>query len=560
MQADKAPVTTETIRTVNGSRHRWTMRHRHDDDVEVSRVAVADVGDKTATGRSSPPEQLRADGGTPSPVPADLIVVSNRQPYRHERDDDGTVVVRKPTGGLTAGLDPVMRTTGGTWVAWGDGDADREVTDDDGRVAVPPNTADQYTLHRVWLSEAAVEGHYTGYSNRVLWPLCHDLPEHLECRDGDREWYRRVNRAFADATLEHVDAHSVVWLQDYHLGLAPAMIRDDAPTGATLAQFWHIPWPTPETFGTCPNARELLDGLLGNDVLGFHTAEDVTDFLACVNTFLEGATVDHGTRSASYRGRETRVVATPMGVDAAAHAAEAEAGDGDCWRRLCDRYELPGDTPIVLGVDRLDYTKGIPERLAALERLFEIVPEWRESVTLLQKATPSRREIPAYAAFGERVRGHVDRINDRFGTADWTPVVYTEDFLTESDLATCYRHADVLVVSSLADGMNLVAQEYVAASIDGEGALVLSEAAGAAEGLGYPAYTVDPTDTDALASAIIDALEAPQGERRSRMAALRERVFERDLEWWMTEQFRHMGAVDETGNETEPRSDLFDPV
>ncbi|USZ72154.1 alpha,alpha-trehalose-phosphate synthase (UDP-forming) [Natronosalvus halobius] len=533
----------------------------------TERVAVAEsnqANDLRNAGR-----RVVTDGGVDFDAPESLLVVSNRQPYRHEwtdggvsdengnGDDDGNgdenedgndpgdrdVTVDEPTGGLTAGLDPVMRAIGGTWIAWGDGSADRAVTDENDRVDVPPGSDDQYTLRRVWLSDEAVDGYYTGYSNRVLWPLCHGMTELVESRPNDLEWYRHVNRQFADAVLEEATDESVIWLQDYHLGLAPSMIRAEAPAGATVAQFWHIPWPDPSSFAACPNARELLVGLLGTDVFGFHIERYGTAFLECVQETLPSATVDFGERTVEYDGHETRIVATPMGVDASSYEERAREIGADRWDSLRERYDIPDGCAVGLGVDRLDYTKGIPERLAALERLFEGYPEWRESFTFLQKATPSRTEIPSYDRLGRQVRSTVDRINERFGTDDWQPVVYTEDFLDRADLTTLYREADLLVVSSVRDGMNLVAQEYVASSVDGDGALVLSEHAGAADALGYPAFTIDPADTDRFARTIADALGTPKSERTTRMAALRTHVSDHDLEWWMSKQFAHIEAA-----------------
>ena len=496
---------------------------------------------------------LRTDGGRSGPLPDSLIVVSNRQPYRHEWEDSVSEVdsaptederhdisVAEPNGGLTAGLDPVMRTTGGTWIAWGDGNADRAVTDDTDCVAVPPGTDDQYTLRRVWLSEEAVDGYYTGYSNRVLWPLCHGLTDYVEFRPSDLEWYRRANRQFADAVLEQATDESVIWLQDYHLGLAPSMIREDLPSGATIAQFWHIPWPDLAAFRDCPNGRELLEGLLGNHLLGFHVERYGTNFLDCIDALVPGAAVDYRNRTVRYEGTVTEIVSTPMGVDADTYDERAREVPTDRWDALRERYDIPADCAVGLGVDRLDYTKGIPERLAALEHLFEAYPSWRESFTFVQKSTPSRTTIPAYERHGATVREAVDRLNERFGTESWRPVVYTEEVLDHADLTTLYREADVMIVSSLQDGMNLVAQEYVAASLENDGALVLSQETGAADVLGYPAHTVDPTDVKTFARTIADALSTTDGERRSRMAALRTHVFEYDLEWWMDEQFAHI--------------------
>nr|WP_193787520.1 trehalose-6-phosphate synthase [Natrialba hulunbeirensis] len=498
--------------------------------------------------------------------PDSLIVVSNRQPYRHTYDDetgvdDGTTIetedehdtdttdtsetagspppsisVDEPTGGLTAGIDPVLREANGTWIAWGDGDADFEVTDKRDCVRVPPDD-EAYTLRRIDLSEEAVDAYYRGFSNRVLWPLCHGFAELVEERSDDLEWYRTVNERFAAAVADHATEESVVWLQDYHFALAPRMIRQAIPDSASIAQFWHIPWPSPATFDYCPAGEEVLEGLLGNDLLGFHVERYANAFLDCVRRFLPDATVDHEQGTVQYNGQTTRVVATAMGVDAESYDRQARETDAAQLLSLFDRYDIPRNSAIGLGVDRLDYTKGIPERLTALERFFAENPSWHGDFTFIQKATPSRTEIPAYARHGDLVRSEVDRINRRFGTDDWQPIVYTEEYVEHDDLCALYRHADVMIVSPLIDGMNLVAQEYVAACVDTDGTLLLSDRAGAHERLCSHAVSIDPTDVSGFATAIDDALSMAPQERTARMNALRSSVFDGDIHNWMATQF-----------------------
>ncbi|MDQ2052073.1 trehalose-6-phosphate synthase [Natronolimnohabitans sp. A-GB9] len=510
--------------------------------------------------------QLRADGygrGTAdeeigaTSCPGSLIVVSNRQPYRHEyaeaagesddetamgdgdepidSSDERSITVDEPTGGLTAGLDPVVQATDGTWIAWGDGEADFAVADDQNCVAVPPDEA-AYTLQRIDLSEEAVESYYYGFSNRVLWPLCHGFTDLVSNRSNDFEWYRTVNERFADAVEAHATADSVVWLQDYHFALAPRMIRESVPPSTTVAQFWHIPWPTARTFQYCPAGGAILEGLLGNDLLGFHIDRYVEQFLDCVSRYLPAASVDRERRVVTYEGTTTRIVATPMGIDAASYDADARSESAGC-SSLFDRYDIDAGNVIGLGVDRLDYSKGIPERLAAIERFLERNPGWHGEFTFVQTATPSRTDIEAYQRHGDLVRSEAIRINRRFGTDDWNPIVYTEDYLSDAELCGLYRRADVMVVSPLVDGMNLVAQEYVASSVDGDGTLVLSEGTGAHETLGSHALSIDPTDTEGFAMQLEVATSMPSAERQHRMQTLRNRVFDRDLEWWMTSQF-----------------------
>ncbi|WP_049925576.1 alpha,alpha-trehalose-phosphate synthase (UDP-forming) [Halopiger goleimassiliensis] len=515
------------------------------------------------------------DGATP---PESLIVVSNRQPYRHEYADDAgesadgnggqqteeELTVDEPAGGLTAGLDPVVQAADGTWIAWGDGEADFDVTDEHNCVAVPPGD-ESYTLRRIDLSDEAVDSYYYGFSNQVLWPLCHEFPDLVRNRSNDLEWYRTVNERFADAVVEHADDESVVWFQDYHFALAPGIVQERTPRSTTVAQFWHIPWPTPETFQRCPAGGRLLEGLLGNDLLSFHVDRYVEQFLATVERFLPAATVDRERRLVHYGADPTRVVATPMGVDAASFDADARTLDPSTARAALDTCDVDPANVIGLGLDRLDYSKGIPDRLAALERFFQRNPEWRGEFTFVQKATPSRTEIPAYDRYGDLVRSEVERINSRFGTDDWNPIAYTEDYVPHEQLCALYRRADVMLVNPLLDGMNLVAQEYVAANVDGDGVLLLSDRAGAHERLGSHALTVDPTDEAGIARQLERAVSMPIQERQRRMETLRNRVFDGDLERWMETQFawiRRVHADDPTASEpdTDPDPDSREPT
>ena len=554
------------------------------------RLPTTTVSDRQYRTRASDRGRTDDASGDDGPsCPGSLIVVSNRQPYRHEFEDESvsdptssdegsslgtdgglarpnaqrSITVDEPTGGLTAGLDPVVQETDGTWIAWGDGDADFAVTDDDNCVAVPPDE-EAYTLRRLDLSEEAVDAYYYGFSNRVLWPLCHGFPDLIENRPTDFEWYQRVNKQFAEAVSENADENAVVWLQDYHLALAPRLIQESIPDSATVAHFWHIPWPTPETFRHCSGGGHLLEGLLGNDLLGFHVEGYADRFLDCVDRFLPAADVDRTRRTVRYDGRTTRVVATPMGVDAEAYDSDARSTDRDRLTALFEEYGIPQGTTLGLGLDRLDYTKGIPERLAALERFFERNPGWRGAFTFLQKATPSRTEIGTYQQYGDFVRSEVQRINRRFGTADWRPIVYTEDVLPREDLCTLYRHADAMVVSSLVDGMNLVAQEYVAASVDGDGALLLSNRVGAHERLGSHALTIDPANAAGIAAQLEYALSMSAHERQRRLNTLRQRVFSGDIQSWMATQFDWINRVHDksgrTGGRTDSESDSREPT
>lgn len=458
----------------------------------------------------------------------DLVVVSNRQPYSHNYED-GEVTVSRPAGGLTAGIDPVMRRTEGTWIAWGDGDADFEVAED-GRVRVPPDDP-AYTLSRVELSESDLEGYYYGYSNQALWPLCHGMIYPVRCDGRDFERYRAVNHRFAEAVTEEADEGSLIWFQDYHFGLAPRFVRDELPE-SLLTQFWHIPWPTADTFEVCPQADPLLDGLLANDLLVFHIPEYVENFLDCVERGVPEASVDREQRTIRRNGRTTTVRAFPLGIDAE-RTAEL-ANESGIWPDLAERYGID-DVTVALGVDRLDYTKGIPERIDAIERFFEENPEQRGEFTYVQNGSTSRSEIESYEYLQKRVDTAIGRVNRRFGAGDWQPIVRIDEMLPEEELYALYRHSDLALVSALRDGMNLVAKEYVASQLDDDGVLLLSEFAGAHEELGEGAVTINPFDTQDFAEAIERALSLSAAEREERMANQRERVGEYDLLAWMND-------------------------
>ena len=481
-----------------------------------------------------------------------LVVVSNRQPYSHHRED-GEVVVDRPAGGLTAALDPVMQAVEGTWVAWGDGDADREVVGPDDAVAVPPEDP-AYDIRRVWLAPEQIEGYYRGYSNQVLWPACHLDTAKIDARESYWRAYRETNDDFADAILDAIGdggrgsadgeaGDPVVWFQDYHLSLAPRRVREARPD-AFLAHFWHVPWPSWDGFRAVPQYEELLDGLLANDLVGFHTEAYCRNFLDCVEAATD-ARVDRGSRSVSYRGRRTFVRSFPLGIDARRQAALAESDEADeWWVEFRDEYDLRPDLDLAVGVERLDYTKGIEERLASLERFWETRPERRGELTYVQKGTESRSGIDAYDRLQDRVAGEIERINDRFATDDWTPIVSLTDHVPEAGLAALYREADLGLVTPVRDGMNLVAKEYVAAQTRDPGVLVLSELAGASDQLGDGATLVHPRDAVGVADAIEESLDLPREERRRRTADLQRAVHAEDVYGWLESTFETAAAIE----------------
>ena len=461
----------------------------------------------------------------------DLIVLSNREPYSHERDGDGIRVVRN-AGGLTVALDAVMQAMGGVWVAHGSGEADREVVDSADRVACPPGRP-RYQLRRLWLTHEETAGYYSGFSNSALWPLCHVA--YVRPRFSERDWaqYREVNRRFAEAAVEAAAGRpALVFIQDYHLALAAQNLRQARPE-LQVSHFWHIPWPNPEAFRVLPWGRELLEGLLANDVVGFHIRRHALNFLDTVAETRE-ARGDRERMAVDRGGRRTWVRSFAISVDADELGALAESPETvRAAEAIRGELGLAG-CRVVLGVDRLDYTKGLPERFAAYDRFLARHPEWQGRVAFLQVGVPSRIELPEYRAVGDSVRSWTRVLNRRYPRAAGPTAKLIEANLDFRELVPLYRLADVCMVTSLHDGMNLVAKEYVAASPDLEGALVLSPFTGAAREL-ERAWIVSPYDEEALADTLAAAIDADPEERRERMRALRETVLRHNIFDWTIE-------------------------
>ncbi|HEX5724807.1 MAG TPA: trehalose-6-phosphate synthase [Longimicrobiaceae bacterium] len=467
-----------------------------------------------------------------------LVVASNREPYEHRWAEVGEVEVRRPAGGLTSALDPVLQALGGTWVAWGSGEADAQSVDAENRVRVPPESP-SYTLRRVWLNQHDIHRYYLGFANQFLWPLCHLRPDLTRIRWRYWERYRRVNRRFAEAVLEEVRGkEAAVWFQDYHLALAPLLVRARRPDLA-LAHFWHIPFPPYDVFRLGPQASYLLRGLLANDLMGFHLPQFADNFLRCAAR-LAGAEVDWERRTATLDGHVCHVGAFPISIDVEQFRAAATVGDAEgMMRRFREKYAPPG-AALGIGIDRLDYSKGLLEKLKALELLWDRYPEFVERFTYVQIAVPSRSDIEAYDDLAQKVDRQVRGINELFGTPGWQPVHLVKQSLPVERLGPLYRLADLCLVSSLQDGMNLVAKEFVASQVDGRGVLLLSEFAGAAEELDG-ATLVNPYDPEECARALRDALTLPLHERAERMR--RQQASLRTIYDWMAETFTCWGEV-----------------
>ncbi len=458
-----------------------------------------------------------------------VVLLANREPYIHSRGADGAIRVQHPASGLVTALEPVMRACSGTWVAHGTGSADRDVVDRGDRVRVPPGE-ESYAIRRVWLSEREERGYYYGFSNEGLWPLCHLVYTRPVFRVQDWRDYETVNRRFADAVCEEVEGPDpIVLVQDYHFALAPRMIRDRLPR-ATIISFWHIPWPSADRFGVCPWHRELLDGILGSSIVGFHTQQHCNNFLEAVDRFLESR-IDRERMSVVLGGRESLVRPYPISIEWPNRWAIAAAPVEECRRAVFAELGLAPDALLGVGVDRLDYTKGIEDRLLAVERLLERFPAFRRRFTFAQLAAPSRTLIPQYRETNDRVEAIAARINERFAEGAWKPIAMLRSHHEPPAVFRYLRAADLCYVSSLHDGMNLVAKEFVAARDDERGVLVLSRFTGAARELGE-ALLVNPFDLEETSAALATALTMPAAEQAERMRALRAHVSEFNVYRW----------------------------
>jgi trehalose 6-phosphate synthase len=457
-----------------------------------------------------------------------FFVVANREPYVHQYVGN-RIQCLPPVSGMVSALDPILRACGGKWVAHGSGSADRKTADPQGRLRVPPDDP-LYTLRRVWLTKDQEDGYYNGLANQGLWPLCHTA--FTRPVFDPRHWptYREVNEIFAQATLEEAaDQPAFVFVQDYHFGLLPRMLKD-ANANLIVAQFWHIPWPGPQAFQTFPWKEQLLDGLLGNDLLGFHLRSHCLNFLETVERTLE-AKVDYERFEISRGGKTTVVRAFPISIDYGAHQVEAKS---DAVKKEIERWQhVVGLTNeyIGIGIDRIDYTKGIPERFRALDRFLEKNPDYRGKLTFVQIGVPSRTHVPAYQHLDDEIDQIVEDINWRWGYENWRPIVYLKRQFGHPEMMALHRMANFCVVSSLDDGMNLVAKEFVASRTDGDGSLILSQFTGAARELSG-ALQVNPFSADEMADAILHALTMGEDERRRRMQKMREAVSENNVYRW----------------------------
>ena len=458
-----------------------------------------------------------------------IIVVSNRQPYSHIAGENGAVHLQLPASGMVTALEPVIRACSGVWVAHGSGSADRAVVDRFDKVQVPPD-APSYALRRVWLTPEEERGYYYGFSNEGLWPLCHLAYVRPEFRLDDWEAYQAVNRKFAAVVAgEIAGERPVLMIQDFHFAVLPRLLRERVPN-ATIILFWHVPWPNPETFGVCPWKREILSHMLASDILGFHTRYHCQNFLATVDRFVE-CQIDHEHMTVTLHGHVCHVVPYPISIEWPPRwlAGALDVMTARSTVRL--RYGIAESTYLALGVERWDFTKGIIERFQALELLLSRDPASLGRITLLQVAAPSRSKLPAYRSLQQRTIEEAHRINGRFSTGGWQPIVLIGEHQEPEQVFELYRAADLCVVNSLHDGMNLVAKEFVASRDDEDGVLVLSTFAGASREL-VEALQVNPFDISETAEAIGVAQRMKREERRNRMRLLRRTVKENNVYRW----------------------------
>ncbi len=458
-----------------------------------------------------------------------VIIVANREPYIHELSKDGAITIRHPASGLVTALEPIMRACSGVWIAQGSGSADRQAADQDGRVRVPPGE-ESYVIRRVWLSEEEEKGYYYGFANEGLWPLCHIAHARPIFRREDWEHYQAVNQKFAEALFAEADSEDpVVLVQDYHFALVPSLIRARLPR-ATVIVFWHIPWPNSERLAVCPWQNELLEGMLGASILGFQTQFHCNNFVDSVDRFLE-ARIDREQNAVVQHGRSTLVRPYPISLEWPVRWLRTVPSTDECRASVFDELGLAPNTLLGLGVDRLDYTKGIEERLLTVERLLERFPEFRGRFTFVQLASPSRTVIDRYRELNESVEQVAARINERFGQESYLPIIVRRAYYEPPTVFRYYRAADVCYVSSLHDGMNLVAKEFVAAREDERGVLVLSQFTGAAMEL-TEALIVNPYDLDEASSALSTALRMSLDEQRDRMRSMRAFISEFNVYRW----------------------------
>ena len=464
-----------------------------------------------------------------------MIIVTNREPYSHEKTKKG-IVCRKSVGGVVSAIDPLMQERGGLWIAWGSGGEDYTVSNSNDEVLVPDDDP-KYLLKRIKLTKDEIENYYRGYSNRVLWPLFHLFVEKMHIKEDYWKYYQKVNEKFAKVVANYSKEDDMIWIHDYHLMLLPDFIRKEIPK-ARIAFFWHIPWPPWEIFDSLPQRDELLNGILKSDLIGLHAKSYVRNFAECAMRN-QNAKVDTKKCIVKYDKHKTKVKQFPLGISYKDFARSKESLEAS--KNAQNLKELYEATHLILGIDRLDYTKGILNRLKAFEAFLENNPNYKKKAVFTQIVTPSRSEIKEYTAMKKEIDETVGKINGRFGTEEWTPIKYFYRKIPQQSLLEHYKAADVGLLTPLRDGMNLVAKEYIAAK-EGNGVLILSEFAGASEDL-EEAITVNPYDIKATADAIKKAFDMPFEEKQKRFNSMKKKVKRRDANWWIKNFLREWEKI-----------------
>jgi trehalose-6-phosphate synthase len=459
---------------------------------------------------------------------AQVIVVSNREPYIHNREG-GQIVVQTPASGLVAAVEPIMRACGGTWVAHGSGSADRDTVDHSDRIRVPPDSP-SYLLRRVWISDEEQNGYYYGFANEGLWPLCHMAFVRPNFREADWNLYKAINARYAQAVaIEAKGSDPIILIQDYHFALLPGLLRKKLPN-ATIITFWHIPWPNPEIFGICPWKEDIIAGLLGSSVIGFHTQFHCNNFLDTVDRFME-ARIDREQSLITFGNLETCVRSYPISIEWPPAGMKAQKPVPECRSAVRTRLGLRDHVRLGVGIERFDYTKGILDRLRAVDAFLTKHPEWKNRFVFVQVAAPTRSKLSTYSALQAEATALVGEINARHGSESYQPIMLIVRHHEPQEIFELFRAADLCIVSSLHDGMNLVAKEFVAARDDLQGVLLLSTFAGASREL-TEALIVNPYDIRSMVGAIEQALIMPEAEQRERMRLMREIVRLRNVYRW----------------------------
>lgn len=458
-----------------------------------------------------------------------FIVVSNREPYMHVIDDiTGQPKCIRPASGVVTAIDPIMRACGGTWVGHGSGSADRKFVNSKDKLGVPPGD-NRYILKRIWLTKEEEEGYYYGFANEGLWPLCHMTHTRPVFRETDWQMYEKVNQKFADSVLTELPlTNPFVFIQDYHFTLLAKMIKKKRPD-TRIALFWHIPWPNPEIFSTCPYQEQILEGMLSCDLIGFHVQSHCNNFLETANKLLESR-VDTEKFSIVRFGKETFIRPFPISVDGYLNKSGQDSDLTVEIDKIKKEFELEGKI-VAIGVDRIDYTKGLIERVLAVDRFVEKNPQYRNKFVFIQLAAPSRTHIKRYHDLMNEIDELVEKKNWKYSEGQWRPIIYLKKHFSPEEIRPYYALADICIVSSLHDGMNLVAKEYVASKNDLRGALILSRFTGAAKEL-TDSILINPYSIEEFSDAIRLAIEMPLEEKRKRIENMRRIISENNIYRW----------------------------